>query len=119
MGRFVSATGQFLLATYGQFSRPPTGSFSCPLTQGWPSGRRPKSGSGSPSCPTGFATATDPAALQAICDRLGPRADPGVRRTLVVAPAAAADPARPRRRVLMGAVDAPGGDLTHPGVSAP
>ena len=32
MGRFVSATGQFLLATYEQFSRPPTGSFSCPLT---------------------------------------------------------------------------------------
>ena len=37
MGRFVSATGQFLLATYGQFSRPPTGSFSCPLTE-WPVG---------------------------------------------------------------------------------
>ncbi|WP_207548610.1 hypothetical protein, partial [Mycobacteroides chelonae] len=32
MGRFVSATGQFLLATYGQFSCPPTGNFSCPLT---------------------------------------------------------------------------------------
>ena len=32
MGRFVSATGQFLLTTHGQFSRPPTGSFSCPLT---------------------------------------------------------------------------------------
>ena len=32
MGRFVSATGQFLLATYGQFSRPPTGSSRCPLT---------------------------------------------------------------------------------------
>lgn len=32
MGRFVSATGQFLLATYGQFSCPPMGSFSCPLT---------------------------------------------------------------------------------------
>ena len=32
MGRFMSATGQFLLATNGQFSRPPTGSFSCPLT---------------------------------------------------------------------------------------
>ncbi|WP_207554189.1 PIN-like domain-containing protein, partial [Mycobacteroides abscessus] len=30
--RFVSATGQFLLATYGQFSCPPTGNFSCPLT---------------------------------------------------------------------------------------
>ena len=32
MGRFVSATGQFLLATYGHSSCPPTGSFSCPLT---------------------------------------------------------------------------------------
>jgi hypothetical protein len=32
MGRFVSATGQFLLATYEQFSRPPTGSSICPLT---------------------------------------------------------------------------------------
>lgn len=32
MGRFVSATGQFLMATYRQFSCPPTGSFSCPLT---------------------------------------------------------------------------------------
>jgi hypothetical protein len=32
MGRFVSATGQFLLATYRQFSCPLTGSFSCPLT---------------------------------------------------------------------------------------
>ena len=34
MGRFVSATGQNLLATYEQFSCPPTGSFSCPLTDG-------------------------------------------------------------------------------------
>ena len=32
MGRFMSATGQFLMATYGQFSCPPTGSFRCPLT---------------------------------------------------------------------------------------
>ena len=32
MGRFVSATGQLLLATYEQFSCPPMGSFSCPLT---------------------------------------------------------------------------------------
>lgn len=35
MGRFVSATGQFLLATSGQFSCPPVGSSSCPLTTGW------------------------------------------------------------------------------------
>ena len=32
-GQFLLATyEQFLLATYEQFSRPPTGSFSCPLT---------------------------------------------------------------------------------------
>ena len=36
MGRFVSATGQFLLATYEQFSCPPMGSFSCPLTHLFP-----------------------------------------------------------------------------------
>ena len=35
MGRFVSATGQFLMATYEQFSRPPMGTFSCPLTLNW------------------------------------------------------------------------------------
>jgi Phage integrase family len=35
MGRFVSATGQFLMATYGHSSCPPTGSFSCPLTLGY------------------------------------------------------------------------------------
>jgi len=28
----MSATGQFLLATYRQFPCPPTGSFRCPLT---------------------------------------------------------------------------------------
>ncbi len=32
MGRFVSATGQFLMATNGQFSWPPVGSFRWPLT---------------------------------------------------------------------------------------
>ena len=32
MGRFMSATGQFLMATHGQFHCPPTGSFRCPLT---------------------------------------------------------------------------------------
>jgi hypothetical protein len=40
MGRFVSATGQFLLATYEQFSRPPTGSSICPLTSAIISTRR-------------------------------------------------------------------------------
>lgn len=32
MGRFVSATGQFLLATNGQLSWPPVGNFRWPLT---------------------------------------------------------------------------------------
>ena len=45
-----------------------------------------------------------------------PGRDPGVRRTLVVDPAAAADRARPRRWLLVGAVDAPSRDLAHPGV---
>jgi IS30 family transposase len=31
-GRFMSATGQFLLATNGHNQRPPTGSSRCPLT---------------------------------------------------------------------------------------
>lgn len=33
MGRSMSATGQFLLATDRQFPCPPTGSFRCPLTE--------------------------------------------------------------------------------------
>ena len=42
--------------------------------------------------------------------------DHRVRRALLVDSAAAADRARPCRRLLVGAVDAPGGDLTHLGV---
>jgi hypothetical protein len=33
MGRFVSATGQFLLATNGQLSWPPVGNFRWPSTE--------------------------------------------------------------------------------------
>ena len=40
MGRFVSATGPFLLATNGQFPRPPTSSYRCPLTVGAENGPR-------------------------------------------------------------------------------
>ena len=36
------------------------------------SGRLSGLGSGSPRCPTGSAACPDPAALQALCDRLGP-----------------------------------------------
>jgi hypothetical protein len=63
----------------------------------------------------GFAATDDPAGLQAICDRLGPGAI-GVRRTLVVGPAVAADRVRPARRLLVGAIDAAGRGVPHPGV---
>jgi len=43
-----------------------------------------------------------------------PGSDPGVRRTLVVDPAATTHRARPRRGLLVGAVDAPDRDLTQP-----
>ena len=82
----------------------------------WAKRQATKAGIGFTELSNGFATCSDPAGLQAICDRLGPGAIAGVRRTLVVDPAAAADRARPRRRLLVGAVDAPGGDLAHPGV---
>ena len=61
----------------------------------------------------GFASATDPHRLQAICDRFGPGADPRVRRTLVGPAAVAADRAGPGRRLLVGPVDAAGGVLPH------
>jgi hypothetical protein len=38
----------------------------------WANGKRPRRGSGSASCPTGSPPVRNPAALQAICDRLGP-----------------------------------------------
>ena len=43
-----------------------------------------------------------------------PGSDPGVRPTLVVDPAATTHRARPRRGLLVGAVDAPDRDLTQP-----
>ena len=63
----------------------------------------------------GFAMGTDPAALQAICDRLGP----GTIRVFVerwwsILPLPLTETTAPR--AIGGAVDAPAGDLTHPGV---
>ncbi len=82
----------------------------------WAKRQALKAGIGFTELSNGFAACTDPTALQAICDRLGPGRDAGVRRTLVVDPAAAADRARPCGRLLVGAVDAPNRDLAHPGV---
>ena len=57
----------------------------------WAKRQATKAGIGFTALSNGFATCDDPAALQAICDRLGPGDDPGVLRTVVVDPAAAAD----------------------------
>ena len=49
----------------------------------WAKRQAAKAGIGFTELSNGFATCADPAALQAICDRLGPGAIAGVRRTLV------------------------------------
>ena len=64
----------------------------------------------------GFASATDPARLQAICDRLGQGAILVFAErwwSILPPPLTEHDP---RRGLLVGAVDAPGRDRTHPAV---
>jgi hypothetical protein len=82
----------------------------------WAKRQATKAGIGFTELSNGFATCADPDGLQAICDRLGP----GTIRVfaerwwsiLPLPPTRA----RPRRRVLVGVVDAAGGDLAHAGV---
>ena len=81
----------------------------------WAKRQADRPGSGSPSCPTG----SPPAMIPPRCRRSvtgSARADPGVLRTLDEPATAAVDRARPNRRVLVGAVDAAGRDLPHPGL---
>ena len=66
----------------------------------------------------GFAACDDPAALQEICDRFGP-ARAGVLRAVDGPAAAPAHRRRPGRRLLVGAVDAAGRVLPHPGLRRP
>ena len=82
----------------------------------WAKRQAAKAGIGFTELSNGFASATDPAGAASDLRPARPRRDRGVRRTLVVDPAVAADRARPRRRLLVGAVDAAGRDLAHPGV---
>ena len=79
----------------------------------WAKRQAAQAGIGFTELSNGFAATDDPAGLQAICDRLGPTHDHRVRPALVLGPAAAADRRRPGRRVLVGAVDAPGRGLAH------
>jgi hypothetical protein len=82
----------------------------------WAKRQAAKAGIGFSELSNGFATCTDPDALQAICDRLGPGAIPGVRRTLVIGAAAAVDRARPCGRLLVGVGDASDRSVAHLGV---
>ena len=61
--------------------------------------------------PTGSPPATSPARLQAICDRFGPDDVAGVLRPLDARHPDPVHRGRPRRRLLVGAVDAPGRGL--------
>ena len=64
----------------------------------------------------GFASCDDPAALQAICDRFGPgTVQVWFERWMARLPLPLTE-RRPGRRVLVGAVDAAGRDLPHPGL---
>jgi hypothetical protein len=67
----------------------------------------------------GFASCADPVGLQRICDRLGPRLDRGVLRTVDEQSAVAADASRPGGRLLVGAVDAANRNLPNPGLRRP
>ena len=82
----------------------------------WAKRQAIKAGIGFTELSNGFATCADPAALQAICDRLGPGTIGVFFRTLDEPAAAAADRARPRRGLLVGAVDAPDRGVAHPGL---
>ena len=68
----------------------------------WAKRQAAKAGIGFTALSNGFATCEDPAGLQAICDRLGPGDDPGVRRAVVGAAAAAADRRRTGPRATGG-----------------
>ena len=60
-----------------------------------------------------------PSALQAICDRLGPATSQGFFDRWMSGHPDAARRRRPRRRLLVGAVDAPGRSLAHAGLRRP
>ena len=64
----------------------------------------------------GFATCARPDKLQAICDRFGPDDVQGFFDRWITKIPVPVDCRRPARRLLLGAVHAPGGGEPHPGV---
>ena len=82
----------------------------------WAKRQAAQAGIGFSELSNGFAACEDPAALQAICDRLGPGTiNVFFQRWLARLPLPL-DARRPRRRLLVGAVDGAGRGLPHPGV---
>ena len=82
----------------------------------WAKRQAAAAGIGFTALSNGFASCDDPAALQAICDRFGPGTVQVWFERWMARHPAPADRRRPGRRVLVGAVDAAGGDLPHPGL---
>ena len=82
----------------------------------WAKRQAAKAGVGCTEQSHGFATCSDLAGVAGDLRPARPGNDSGVRRTVVVERDAAPHRAGPRRRLLGGAVDAAGGDLTHHGV---
>ena len=85
----------------------------------WAKRQATHAGIGFTELSNGFAATDDPAGLQAICDRLGPAHIQAFVERWCRGPAAAADRRRPGRRLLVGAVDAPGRGLAHHRVHRP
>ena len=82
----------------------------------WAKRQAAAAGIGFTALSNGFASCEDPAALQQICDRFGPgTVQVWFERWMARIPLPL-DRRRPGRRVLVGAVDAAGGDLPHPGL---
>ena len=81
----------------------------------WAKRQATQAGIGFTELSNGFAATDDPAALQAICDRLGAGHHQRVLPALAGPAAAAAHHGRRPRRLLVGAVDGPDRGLPHPG----
>ena len=74
----------------------------------WAKRQATKAGIGFTELSNGFASCDDPARLQAICDRLGPRTIQVFFERWTSRATAAIDPGRPSGRVLVGPDHAPG-----------
>ena len=80
---------------------------------------RPRRGSASPRCPTGSPSCAEPERLQAICDSFGPEHVQAFFDRWITRIPTPFTARGPRRRLLVGALDAPGRGVPHAGVRRP